>query len=88
LLTPVIFFNAIVQTIDAFKAFTSSFIISDGTGGPVNATLFYTLYLFQEAFAYFRMGYASALAWVLVLIIGSFTAISFAMSRYWVHYDE
>lgn len=88
LLTPVIFFNAIVQTIDAFKAFTSSFIISDGTGGPVNATLFYTLYLFQEAFAYFRMGYASALAWVLVLIIGSFTAISFGMSRYWVHYDE
>ncbi len=88
LLTPVIFFNAIVQTIDAFKAFTPSFIISEGTGGPVNSTLFYTLYLFQEAFAYFRMGYASALAWVLVMIIGSFTAVSFFMSRYWVHYDE
>ena len=88
LLTPVIFFNAIVQTIDAFKAFTPSFIISNGTGGPVNSTLFYTLYLFQEAFAYFRMGYASALAWVLVMIIGSFTAVSFFMSRYWVHYDE
>jgi|EP01037_Dinobryon_pediforme_P005933 multiple sugar transport system permease protein len=88
LLTPVIFFNAIVQTIDAFKAFNSSFIISDGTGGPVNATLFYTLYLFQEAFSFFRMGYASALAWVLVLIIGGVTAISFFMSRYWVHYDE
>jgi multiple sugar transport system permease protein len=88
LLTPVIFFNAIVQTIDAFKAFNSSFIISDGTGGPVNATLFYTLYLFQEAFSYFRMGYASALAWVLVLMIGCFTGLSFFMSRYWVHYDE
>jgi len=88
LLTPVIFFNVIVQTIDAFKAFTSSFIISNGTGGPINATLFYTLYLFQEAFAYFRMGYAAALAWVLVLIIASFTGVSFLMSRYWVHYDD
>ncbi len=88
LLTPVIFFNAIVQTIDAFKAFNSAFIISDGTGGPVNATLFYTLYLFQEAFSFFRMGYAAALAWVLVMIIGCITAISFFMSRYWVHYDE
>lgn len=88
MLTPVIFFAAIVQTIDAFKAFTPSFIISDGTGGPVGSTLFYTLYLFQEAFANFRMGYAAALAWVLVAIIGLFTGVSFFMSRYWVHYDE
>jgi multiple sugar transport system permease protein len=88
LLTPVVFFNAIVQTIDAFKAFTPAFIISEGTGGPVRATLFYTLYLYQEAFAYFRMGYAAALAWVLVLIIAAFTAASFLTARYWVHYDE
>ena len=47
-----------MQTIDAFKAFTPAFIISDGSGGPINATLFYTLYLFQEAFNFFRMGYA------------------------------
>jgi multiple sugar transport system permease protein len=87
LLTPVIFFNLVVQTIDAFKAFTPAFIISGGTGGPIDATLFYTLYLYQEAFAYFRMGYASALAWVLVVIIASFTALSFLSSRYWVHYD-
>ena len=65
LLTPVIFFNGIVQTIDAFKAFTPAFIISEGTGGPIDSTLFYTLYLYQEGFAYFRMGYASALAWIL-----------------------
>jgi multiple sugar transport system permease protein len=88
LLTPVIFFNAVVQTIDAFKAFTPAFIISDGTGGPVNSTLFYTLYIFQEAFSFFRMGYASALAWVLVLIISCFTAFAFLSSRYWVHYDD
>ncbi|WP_249125503.1 carbohydrate ABC transporter permease [Bradyrhizobium manausense] len=87
LLTPVLFFNLVVQTIDAFKAFTPAFIISGGTGGPIDATLFYTLYLYQEAFAYFRMGYASALAWVLVVIIAVFTALSFLSSRYWVHYD-
>ena len=87
LLTPVIFFNAVVQTIDAFKAFTPAFIISGGTGGPIDSTLFYTLYLYQEAFAYFRMGYASALAWILVVIIAAFTAFAFLSSRYWVHYD-
>ncbi|WP_027487461.1 carbohydrate ABC transporter permease [Allorhizobium undicola] len=88
LLTPVIFFNAVVQTIDAFKAFTPAYIISSGTGGPIDSTLFYTLYLFQEAFGYFRMGYAAALAWILVIIIAFFTAFSFLTSRYWVHYDE
>jgi multiple sugar transport system permease protein len=88
LLTPVIFFNVVVQTIEAFKAFTPAFIISGGTGGPINSTLFYTLYLYQEAFGYFRMGYASALAWVLVLIIAVFTAFSFLSTRYWVHYDD
>jgi multiple sugar transport system permease protein len=87
LLTPVIFFNVVVQTIDAFKAFTPAFIISGGTGGPIDSTLFYTLYLYQEAFAYFRMGYASALAWILVVIIAAFTAFAFLSSRYWVHYD-
>ncbi len=88
LLTPVIFFNAVVQTIEAFKAFTPAYIISGGSGGPVNSTLFYTLYLYQEAFGFFRMGYASALAWVLVVIIGLFTAFSFLSARYWVHYDD
>jgi multiple sugar transport system permease protein len=87
LLTPVVFFNGVVQTIDAFKAFTPAFIISGGTGGPIDSTLFYTLYLYQEAFAYFRMGYAAALAWILVLIIAMFTAFAFLSSRYWVHYD-
>ncbi|TQS70008.1 sugar ABC transporter permease [Rhodobacteraceae bacterium] len=88
LLSPVIFFNMVIQTIEAFKAFTPAFIVSGGTGGPINSTLFYTLYLYQEAFGYFRMGYASALAWVLVVIIAIFTALSFLSTRYWVHYDD
>jgi multiple sugar transport system permease protein len=88
LLTPVIFFNAIIQTIDAFKSFTPAFIISSGTGNPISSTLFYTLYLYQEAFGFFRMGYASALAWILLVIIAVFTGISFLTSRFWVHYDD
>ena len=88
LLTPVVFFNAIIQTIDAFKSFTPAFIISSGTGNPINSTLFYTLYLYQEAFGFFRMGYAAALAWILLIIIAVFTGISFLSSRFWVHYDD
>jgi multiple sugar transport system permease protein len=88
LLTPIVFFNAVMQTIDAFKAFAPAFIISDGTGGPADSTLVYTLYLYQEAFVNFHMGYASALAWVLVVILGAVTSISFFTSRYWVHYDD
>jgi len=88
LLTPVVFFNAIIQTIEAFKSFTPAFIISGGTGNPINSTLFYTLYLYQEAFGFFRMGYASALAWVLLAMVSVFTAFSFLTSKYWVHYDD
>jgi multiple sugar transport system permease protein len=88
LLAPVVFFNMVLQVIEGFKAFTPAFIISGGTGGPVDSTLFYTLFLYQEAFAYFRMGYAAALAWVLLLIIGCFTALSFLTSKYWVHYED
>ena len=88
LLAPVIFFNLVLQTIEAFKAFTPAFIISGGTGGPVDSTLFYTLYLYQEAFGNFRMGYAAALAWVLLVIIGLFTGISFLSSKYWVYYED
>jgi multiple sugar transport system permease protein len=88
MLAPVIFFNMVLQVIEGFKAFTPAFVISGGTGGPIDSTLFYTLYLYQEAFAYFRMGYASALAWVLLLVIGLFTGISFLTSKYWVYYED
>jgi multiple sugar transport system permease protein len=87
LLTPVIFFNFVVQTIDAFKSFTPAFIVSRGTGGPINSTLFYALYIYQEAFGYFHMGYAAALAWILLILTAVFTAFTFLTSRFWVHYD-
>lgn len=88
LLAPVIFFNLVLQMIEAFKTFSSVFIISNGLGSPADSLLFYTLYLFNEAFKFFRMGYASALAWVLMLIIGAFTFIAFLTSRYWVYYEN
>jgi multiple sugar transport system permease protein len=88
LLAPVIFFNLVLQTIEAFKAFTQAYIVSGGNGGPVDSTMFYTLYLYLEAFANFRMGYASALAWLLLIIIGIFTAVAFLTSRYWVYYED
>lgn len=88
LLTPVIFFNLILQMIGAFQAFTQAFVVSDGRGGPVDSTLFYTLYLYQEGFAGFRMGYASAMAWILLIVIAAFTGISFLISKYWVFYED
>jgi multiple sugar transport system permease protein len=88
LLTPVIFFNLVIQLIGSFQAFTQSFIISGGTGGPIDSTLFYTLYLYMKGFAFYEMGYASAMAWVLLVIIGIFTAIIFGSSKFWVHYGD
>ena len=87
LLAPVIFFNLVLQMIEAFKSFSGAFIISGGSGAPLDSLLFYTVYLFNEAFSFLRMGYASALAWVLLLIIAAFTAIAFWTSKYWVHYE-
>ncbi len=88
LLTPVIFFNLVLQMIAAFQAFTPAFVVSSGTGGPTDSTLFYTLYLYQQGFANFRMGYASAMGWVLLVMVGIFSAIAFLSSKYWVHYDD
>ena len=88
LLSPIIFFNLVLQFIQAFQSFTQAFVISSGTGGPVDSTLFYTLYLYNQAFAKLDMSYASALAWFLLLVIGAFTAINFWASKYWVFYDD
>lgn len=84
LLTPIIFFNLILQMISSFQAFTSAFII----GGPGDSTLLYTLYLYQQGFQFFRMGYAAAMAWLLLIIIATCTAIAFLTSRYWVYYMD
>ncbi|HUC90461.1 MAG TPA: sugar ABC transporter permease [Paenibacillus sp.] len=88
LLTPIIFFNLVMQVIHAFQAFTSAYVVSGGTGGPLNSTLFYTLYLYQKGFAQFSMGYASAMAWVLLLAIATVTGLLFLSSRKWVFYQE
>ncbi len=88
MLTPLIFFNLILQMVGAFQAFTPAFIVSGGTGGPVDSTLFYTLYIYQQGFGLLHMGYASAMAWILLLAIALFTGIAFLTSRYWVFYPD
>jgi multiple sugar transport system permease protein len=88
LLSPVIFFNLVMSIIHSFQVFTPAFVIGDGKGGPIDSTLFYTLYLYLKGFAYFDMGYASALAWVMLVIIAAFTAIVFITSKYWVFYGD
>jgi multiple sugar transport system permease protein len=86
MLSPVILFNLVLETIHAFQAFTGAFVVSSGRGGPSDSTLFYTLYLYQKGFNEFRMGYASAMAWLLVLVIALVTAVVFGTSRRWVFY--
>ncbi|GAA0951678.1 sugar ABC transporter permease [Kribbella koreensis] len=88
LLTPIIFFNLVLQIIHAFQSFTQAFVVSGGTGGPSDSTMFFTLYLYDRGFGHFDMGYASAMAWFLLVIIGIFTAVNFFASKYWVFYDD
>jgi multiple sugar transport system permease protein len=88
LLSPIIFFNLVLQIIHAFQSFTQAFVVSGGTGGPSDSTMFYTLYLYQRGFHSFDMGYASALAWLLLVIIAIFTALNFWVSKRWVFYDD
>jgi len=85
MISPVIFFNLVVSLIGSFQVFTVAYIATGG--GPENSTLFYLLYLYRNGFEYFRMGYASALAWVLFLIIALFTVVQFRLSRRWVYYE-
>jgi multiple sugar transport system permease protein len=88
LLSPIIFFNLVLQIIGAFQAFSSAYVISSGTGGPSDSTLFYTLNLYNNGFRYLNMGYASALAWILFAIIGVLTALNFVAAKYWVFYND
>lgn len=85
MLTPALFFNLIIAIIGAFQVFTQAYIMTEG--GPNYATLFYLLYLYRMAFENFRMGYASAMAWVLFVIILFFTLIQFRLSDRWVFYE-
>lgn len=88
LLSPVIFFNLVLGLIGALQVFTQGYIFSGGTGGPADSTLFYSLYLYQQGFLRFDMGYASAMAWIMFFVIAAFTAVNFLVSKYWVFYDD
>ena len=88
LLSPIIFFNLVLQIIFAFQSFTQAYIVSNGSGGPADSTMFFTLYLSREGFGNFDMGYASAMAWLLLGIVAAFTAFNFWASKWWVFYDD
>lgn len=86
MLSPVIFFNLVMQTISGFMMFTQAYIITGG--GPFDRTLVYALYLFRRAFVYYDMGYASALAWVLLMVVAVITLIIFKTAPRWVYYES
>lgn len=88
LLTPVIFFNLVMQTIFAFQSFTPAYILGGVKGGVLDSLLFYSLYLYIKGFTEFRMGFACAQAWGLFLIIVIFASIYFATSKQWVYYEH
>lgn len=87
MLTPYIFFNLIMGTIGSLQRFTEIYVMSSSTGGPVDSTMVPVLYLFNNAFQYFKMGYASALAWVLFLIILALALAQVRLAPRWVHYE-
>jgi len=86
IISPLIFFNALLGIIGAFQVFTQAYLITKG--GPDNATLFYALLLFKEAFQNFEIGKASAMAWCLFLLLAVITAVKFWTARFWVHYGD
>ena len=86
MMSPAIFFTIVMTIIGAFQVFISAFIMT--SGGPVDSTLFYILYLFRQGFVYLRMGYACAMAWVLLVVIVALTAVQFRFAPQWVHYER
>ena len=87
MVTPVIFYNLVMGMIGAFQFFTVVYVATGGSGSPARATLFYNLYLYQNAFKYFEMGYASTMAWILFLIVMALTILVFRSSAVWVYYE-
>lgn len=83
LLTPTIFFNLVMQTISGFLAFTQCYIITEGK--PLNSTLLYTVYMYQQSFEFYNTGYGAALAWVMLAVIGLITLALFATKKFWVY---
>ncbi|QOS77611.1 sugar ABC transporter permease [Paenibacillus sp. JNUCC31] len=87
LLTPVIFYNLVMGMIGAFQQFTLPYTLTKGQGTPANSMTFYVMYLYENGFRYFKMGYASAMAWILFIIVMALTGIIFITSKRWVHYQ-
>jgi multiple sugar transport system permease protein len=91
LMSPVIFYNLVIGIIGTFQYFTEVYVITStadtGLGGPLESTLFYNIYLYSNAFRYLNMGYASALAWVLFVIVLVLTLLVFRSSALWVYYE-
>lgn len=87
MLSPVIFFNLLLGLVHAFQIFGSAYIISNGTGGPAGMTNFITVYLYKTGFADGRMGYAAAIAWVLLVVVAVIAAVLFRTQKSWVHYS-
>ncbi|MNV97350.1 hypothetical protein D3C71_1924570 [compost metagenome] len=85
MLSPIIYFNLIMGVINSFQMFTSAFVITNG--GPMNSTYVYALYLYERAFSRYQLGYASALAWVMLAMIVVVAVIIAGTSRYWVFYE-
>jgi multiple sugar transport system permease protein len=85
MLTPVIFFNLVMGLIGSFQYFSQAYIMT--RGGPADSTLFYSLYLFNRAFLYLNMGYASAMAWILFVVVLIVTIFVFRSHTKWVHYE-
>ena len=83
LLTPTIFFNLVMQMINGFLAFTQSYIITQGR--PMNSTLFYTVYMYQQSFEFYNTGYGAMLAWIMLAIVGMITLVLFATKKFWVY---
>lgn len=88
MISPVIFFNLVMGVIDTLQYFTQAYVISSGDGRPLGSTMMYTMYLFNNAFQFGQMGYASAMAWLLFVIILLFTIINFVASKKWVFYSD
>jgi multiple sugar transport system permease protein len=86
MLSPYILFNLIIGLIGTMQVFAEAYIMTEG--GPADSTLFYAYYLFRQAFQYFRMGYASALAWILFVMVLALTLVQLWLSRRWVNYDQ